>query len=232
MFLKAPEFAKGLGLTIHIRTKIRYNYSFIESAVIKIGDSILEIAGWGDHILDGIGGVQMPVMMGEDIPVSYFAHKNQKTHIYEIDVSSVSGLPDQRIVIKSFKDWVSINLDRTQAVDFKGSVGMLGEFPSGRMLARDGATTMDQDFNVFGQEWQVLLEDESLFQNTVRAPQHPQQCVLPTPDSTETIRRLSAGMVTEELAIQACAHQSSHQEFCVHDVMATGDLELADAGVY
>ena len=38
--LQAPQ----LDLTIDIRTKIRYDYSFIESAVIRLGNDILESA--------------------------------------------------------------------------------------------------------------------------------------------------------------------------------------------
>ena len=38
------DFQNGLPLDIHIRTKIRYeDYSYIESAAIKIGDDILEV---------------------------------------------------------------------------------------------------------------------------------------------------------------------------------------------
>ena len=38
----APHFADGLGMTVHIRTKIRYSYSYVESAIIRIGNDILQ----------------------------------------------------------------------------------------------------------------------------------------------------------------------------------------------
>ena len=39
--VEAPFFAPGMELTIDVRTKIRYDYSYIESAAIKIGDDVL-----------------------------------------------------------------------------------------------------------------------------------------------------------------------------------------------
>ena len=38
MLVKSPNFDNGKGLEMHIRTKIVTWWSFIESAVVKIGD--------------------------------------------------------------------------------------------------------------------------------------------------------------------------------------------------
>ena len=50
--------------------------------------------------------------------------------------------------------------------------------------------------------------------------------------AAEVQRRLAESSVTEEQAKAACANVPSHQEFCVRDVLATGDLDLADADAY
>ena len=45
VLVDTPDFANGLGFSIHIRTKIKTWWSYIESAVIRIGDSTLEVQG-------------------------------------------------------------------------------------------------------------------------------------------------------------------------------------------
>ena len=57
--LHAPNFALGLGLDIHIRTKIRYGYSYIELAALKIGNDILEVSSWGEYSVNGVGKADM-----------------------------------------------------------------------------------------------------------------------------------------------------------------------------
>jgi hypothetical protein len=63
------------------------------------------------------------------------------------------------------------------------------------------------DANAFGQEWQVLDTEPSLFQ-TVRLPQHPQQVrTLPSPmqEASQLRRRLSESSSIDQLAAeQAC----------------------------
>jgi len=237
-FISAPKYANGLGLDIHIRTDTRFDYSFISAAVIKIGDNTLEVGAWGEYILNGVEGTvqgldfdaEFPSTMGDNIPLSV-EMKSKKTHIFTIDASHVTGDADSKIKIQTFKDWVSIHLDFPQKDDFGDSVGMLGSFPEGVRFARDGVTVMEDD-NEFGQEWQVLPEEAGLFEGA-RFPQHPEKCVLPeTLPRSSTNRRLAESAVSEEDARAACNHLEMHQEFCVRDVLATQDLEMAEADAF
>ena len=42
--LHAPNFdGQGKALDINIRTKIRYDYSYVEAAVLKLGDDVFEV---------------------------------------------------------------------------------------------------------------------------------------------------------------------------------------------
>ena len=207
-------------MDIHIRTKIRYEYSHIEAAVIRIGEETFEIGGWGDYILNGIQGAQMPNMISDYSIVHESV--NEKVHKYSIMVSE-----DQRIVLKNFKDMVSISIVGPRGEDYEESFGLLGDH-QGRMVARDGQTIIE-DFNEFGQEWQVLSSEPMLFE-AVRLPQHPTQCRLPEPKS-ESRRRLGQS-IAEETARKACAGWGDAIDNCIFDVMATGDLELAEAGAY
>ena len=66
-----------------------------------------------------------------------------------------------------------------------------------------------------------------------RAPQYPQACFLPDQKAANKIsRRLGQKAVSKEDAEAACfAVDISKKAGCVHDVIATGDLEVAD-GMY
>ena len=218
VFLSAPEFANGLGLDIHMRTTIRYEYSHIEAAAIKIGEETFEIGGWGDYMLNGVQGAQMPNKIS-DYPITHewISEKVQKfkIHISETDV----------IEMKHYKDMVTVNVP--QSDEFNNAIGLLGSYPSGLRVARDGQTIIE-DFNEFGQEWQVLDTEPKIFE-TIRQPQFPTQCRLPVAKAQS--RRLGES-IAEETARKACASWGGAIEQCVYDVMATGDLEYAEAGAF
>lgn len=64
VLLHAPDFQNGLGLDIHTRSTIRYEYSYIESVTIRIGDDILEVSSFGGYFFNGVEDVDLPTMMG------------------------------------------------------------------------------------------------------------------------------------------------------------------------
>ena len=124
---------------------------------------------------------------------------------------------------------VSVSVENADVERFHDSQGMMGEFGTGAMLARDGSTIL-QDPALFASEWQVREQEEMLFHTAV-APQHPQACVLPRSESSSVRRRLGQSAVTHRAAEIACAGQPTEiaRKNCVSDVMRTGDLDLADA---
>ena len=71
VLLRANDFADGLGLNIHIRTKERYGYSFIESAAIQIGKDVVEIGSYGDYFFNGVQGAATPISMADRFLLSY-----------------------------------------------------------------------------------------------------------------------------------------------------------------
>lgn len=218
VFLSSPHFADGLGLDIHIRTKIRYDYSHIEAAAIRIGGDVLQVGGWGIYLLNGVESAKLPnKISGYTLSHQVISDKVQKflIHISEFEI----------IELKYFKDMVAVNMPSMPALE--GSCGMMGDYPLGRTFARDNVTVMD-DMNAFGQEWQVRDHEPKLFQ-TIRMPQYPTQCRLPEPKKQS--RRLGE-TVAEATARKACAGWGEAIEHCVFDVMATGDLEFAAAGAF
>lgn len=221
VLLQSPAFGQGLGLDINIRTTARYEYSYIESAAIKIGDDILEVSSFGQYFLNGVEGADLPVAMSD---LYHLSHKeiNTKEHSFVIQVGT-----GEQLVVNTFKDLVAVKVENATFANFADSVGLMGSFGEGKMLSRDGKTGMEEEPNSFGQEWQILATEPKLFQAT-RAPQHPQLCSLPEP--AKASRRLGES-IAREAADKACDHlgDGDVKDMCVFDVLATGDLEVAQA---
>jgi hypothetical protein len=224
VLLHNSAFESGLGLDVHIRTKIRRDMSFISSAALRIGSDILEVESQGVYYLNGVLSAALPAKFSGFV----FSHTQptDKQHAFEVYLGG-----RERIKLKTYKDFVSVLIEQGQNKHLGGSVGLMGDFRTGNMIARDGKTDMS-DANAFGQEWQVLDTEPSLFQN-VRFPQHPQKCTLPSTEATSVLRRRLAESSDEKLAAEkACAHWGEGKNDCVFDVMTTGDLEMALVGAY
>jgi cysteine-rich repeat protein len=224
VLLRSSEFGSGLGLDVHIRTKLRRDMSYISSATIRIDTDILEVESQGVYYLNGVAGAELP----SEFSGFSFSHTQptDKQHVFEVYLGD-----RERIKVKTYKDFVSVLIEQGQSKHFGDSVGLMGDFGKGRMLARDGKTIFD-DANAFGQEWQVLDTEATLFQ-TVRFPQHPSVCTLPPPvQASQLRRRLLESSVDERAAKKACAHWSEGKDDCIFDVLTTGDLEMAVVGAY
>ena len=217
----APNFTPDAGLDIHVRTKVRYDYSYIESAAIRIGTETLEVASYGEYFLNGVENAALPnTINGYEIT---HIEVSEKEHEFRIEIEEA-----EHIVIKTFKDMVSVSLDSDKE-RFSGSVGLMGDPKSGKMLARNG--TLLEDPNAFGADWQVRDTEPMLFQ-TVKGPQYPQECKLPDITQKQS-RRLGENTVFRKQAELACASwDEATRDNCIHDVIATGDLDLAAAGAF
>jgi hypothetical protein len=178
VLLDAPNFGNGAGLLIHTRTKIRYDYSYIENAAIQIGGDILEVASFGEYKLNGISRVHMPTGVSD-----YFVtHKrpNKLDHEFVIDLGQGASL-----LIKTHKDIVSVTIlgAAGEGYDFDkwftNSKGLMGSYETGEMLARDGVTVLN-DPNAFGQEWQVRDRYEKASELT-ESSGNALQCMLMLP---------------------------------------------------
>ena len=208
--IHAPNFAPGVSVTIDIRTTIRYAYSYIEAAVIQIEEDTLEVSSYGDYFINGISNPDMSVVGGYLVTHS---QPSDKVHAFQIHVGGNDS--NETITIKTFKDMVSVKLDHADKARFHGSVGMIGEFGTGRLLARDGVTELGDNPNALAREWQVRDDEAKLFLTT-RAPQYPQECLLPSQKGVETGRRLRKKTLGLKDAEKACAHWKEDKEGCVH----------------
>jgi len=217
-----PEFDNGVGLDIHIRTKKTRQWSYVDSAAVRIGDNILEVRGGKKSAL-WINGIQGNVKTDE-LTISDYSiehqHINEKSEKFVIDLGD-----DERIIFKTWNSFVSTKIENPQQNNFVGSVGLMGSFPAGLKIGRENSII--DDINTFGQEWQVLSTEKNLFHD-IEGPQHPQHCEIPS--SAEMRRRLASSLMTVEEAEKACiGADSEDKELCIFDVMATNDLSSAGA---
>jgi hypothetical protein len=225
VLLQSKDFESGLGLDVHIRTHMRRDMSYISSAALRIGPDLLEVGSQGVFYINGVAGANLPSFFGGFQLLH--TQPTDKQHVFDIHLGG-----RERLKLKTYKDFVSVSFEQGQGKHFAKSVGLMGDFGMGHMISRDGKTIID-DANAFGQEWQVLNTEPSLFQ-TVRFPQHPTVCTMPTPvQASQLRRRLSETSSAGQLAAEkACAHWSEGKDDCVFDVLTTGDLEMAVAGAY
>jgi hypothetical protein len=225
VLLQNKEFESGLGLDVHIRTKMRRDMSYISGATVRLGADLLEVGSKGIYYFNGVAGADLPREFGG----FEFLHTQptDKQHVFEVHFGN-----RERMKVKTYKDFVSVLFEQAGPKHFGKSVGLMGDFGMGHMLSRDGKSIID-DANDFGQEWQVLNSEPKLF-HTMRFPQHPQVCTMPTPAqaTSQLRRRLSESSVDELAAEKACEHWGEGKDDCVFDVLTTGDLDMAVAGTY
>ena len=204
-------------LNVHVRTKIVTDWSYITTAAIQIGSDILELHTNEQHSLNGVAGAQVTTLGG--YPVYH------KPPFFTIDLGS-----GQELEFRNRK-MISVNANKPRAETFGNVVGLFGDFATGLKLARDGVTNLE-DWNDFGKEWQVLETEPKLF-STIEGPQLPREtCKMPNPfvATAERKRRRLRG-ITREVAEKVCAilMDPSDFEFCVADVLVSGDLDMASA---
>lgn len=204
VMMKDSQFAKELGLYIGIRTKIARFWSYIKTAAIRIGNDILEIEGWDDEDddephywfnykyqgeLESSGG--FPILQ-----ITPSALKRQ----YKIDLSP--KYPGQHIIIQLYKEFVRIKFQGDDQV-FGNTIGLLRDYQTGKTLARDGTTVLD-DYTNLGNKWQVLPIEPKLFQEMAH-PQFPEPCIQPEDPRGERRLRLAESTLSIEQAESACA---------------------------
>jgi len=218
---QSKDFGNGLGFAVHVRTKARYEYSYIQSAAIKIGEDTLEVTAFGDYLLGGVVSADLPSQMADAYTVTRTTRNHEVT--FDIEVST-----DDHIYIKTYKDLVSVRFSGSEESEFGDVIGIMGDYHNGTHFSRDGLRIIE-DNNEFGQEWQVRPSlDGQLFQRKSIVTEGA--CIIPDPVKEE--RRRLGESISVEAAERACEHFHTKGAFnaCVYDVIAMGDLGAAQAG--
>merc|ERR1712070_1136131 len=211
-----PTFADGLGLRVHIRTtQVKY-FSFVEKVAVQIGKDVLEFANDVDNFY----------INGEPVGNNKKHHKTmwggvvvrRDTKALSIRLSEGAKV-DLHMRMNGFP---SVIVDGAATDVFKGSLGLLGDWETGKKLARDGKT--EKDATPFALEWQVRDTEPMLFTDA-RLPQYPTTCTPPAKMGS----RLGASSFRKE-AEEACGHRKEDKEDCIFDVIATRDVLVASEG--
>jgi hypothetical protein len=241
VFLENPDFHHGLGMDIHMRTKMRRNWSFVDVLALRIGEDILEVKGGTDESLYWINGKQGPALpdtLGKGVPAIFldetlggfkidYKRANAKQRVFKVFLDH-----DQIIEIRTYKEFVTVDIHNGLEKDFGKSRGLSGSYVTGHKLARDDATIVEDPIE-YGMEWQRRPEEPLLFHSMDNAPvQYPNQCLLPSQfEATERRRRLGESATKVAQAEEACAHvvDPDEREECIFDVMLTDDIEMAGA---
>jgi len=232
VLIHSAGFGKGIGMDVHIRTERMKMWSYVASAVIRIGQDMFEVMG-GNEVKVWTNGVEgelqntegekdgsyhVSTISGHPI---YMTRESEKQDEFVIDLGN-----GEEIVIGTWHSFVRVSFKNAKKENFKDSRGLMGSFPAGVKLARDSSTKVE-DVNTFGQEWQVLDSEPNLFHN-IKSPQHPLKCEIPS--HVEMRRRLGESKITTNQAEKACANvNEAERDLCIFDVMATNDEITAGA---
>ena len=177
----------------------------------------MEVSSYGAYAFNGVSAADLSNAKFANIYHIEHEVKDAQTSEYLIRTGG-----NEFIKAKSFKDLVSVQTGETTAYNFGSSVGMMGDYFQGQMLARDGKTVVE-NADEFGLEWQVTESDPSLFQTPTPVTG---KCIMPSERASQG-RRLGAS-VSKADAMTACSHvQGDKFELCVLDVVAMGDLDTA-----
>ena len=237
VLVQNPSFASGKGLDLHVRTEHMMDgaFSFVSNAALRIGNEVFEVASDGSHLLNGVLNAQLPARVGGYVLTKFVGEMCKgTTHNLCSDVTSFNvALPgNDAIRFKVASNMVHVDV-KGSIEGFTGSSGLMGTLPAlhhGK-IARDGVTFL-RETDVFAEEWQVREDEPKLFQHS-RYPQFPQTCV-PAVQPFNAERSLSDVENSEArlAAEEACSHvMGAEWEFCIFDVMATGDYGMA-ASIY
>ena len=245
--MKSADFANGSGLDIHIRTTRIDNinsggYSYISGVAIRIGSDILEWTDTGSVFANG-DNVSDPfredpskgtVTIAGFILKKTMRGKKRNIMVYDLILSEGSSI-QVRLNTKIGMLFVDVK------GLFQDSVGLLGtqDDEGHGALARDGQTNLSGLWNSFGEEWQVRDYEAKLFK-LHRDPQYPAGCHYHSKLSKGVhLRRrlLESGNTNAAIDIDganiACVDASERMKgFCIDDVMATGDVDLAEEPFY
>ena len=235
IMMRSPSF----NIELHARTTRKdgrkISYSYISAIAMKIGDDVVEARSDGSLMINGIISLEndTSTIIGGDTTISKsFNGKKKKIVVY--DLKNIAGDMDKTMQIRVNQKTGMVNIEVSNS--FPDSVGLLGSPSVDALFARDQETNLHGDWNALAEEWQVRDSKLSLFMDKERFPQHPSGCVYEVAGKTKNNLRhhlLEDFGVTLEMANKACAHAvGRNKEFCVDDVMATGDLEIAEDALY
>ena len=236
VLLDNPNFKDGLGMRVHIRTKIETWWSYVESAVVQIGGETVEITSGKKGQWLFINGVPNEPLEEK----KWYMGKVSGLHVrYREDGGNgeariyFGNSKSKQLLLRTFGEFVKVNIDAEGSNHYKGSHGLLGRYPDGKRVARDGETFI-KDVNEFGQEWQVKPYEPRLFRSYEGDWVVPaeKKCVMPV-DTAEKQRlrrrRLAEGIPVDQAELACARLATDDRKACIFDVISTQDIAMANS---
>lgn len=229
ILLKTPKTSStSPEVSIHIRTSRVRKWSAIHDVAMKVGNDVVEIGSTnGKPILNG---KEVESIEHETFSVLRLNPKSKRIVVYDVDFRNSKKL-ELRVNTRS----QMINM-KVNGIYPKDTVGLLGSPHNPGLISRNGTIMDEKEINKFTESWQVNDRDPDLFQNS-REPKFPSQCQYFESQTKSTVRERRLKEIHElklSDARAACAaHQSGYmRDFCVDDVLATGDIDIAEDSFY
>merc|ERR1712151_605839 len=153
VLLHNPEFNNGLGMDIHIRTKKMKHWSYIKTAVIRIGNESFEVMAerkhnyyWNNRIA---GDEEIYTMKELPAKISGYNIQFVKLNPRQLEYTIVIGNNDknkrnknegknkeEKIVFKTWNNFVRVDVINPTYENFKHSVGLMGTFEQSAKMGR------------------------------------------------------------------------------------------------
>ena len=207
-------------------------YSFIEAVAIQYGDAYYEFNNADyQNPKQYFGGAPL-----ESLPFLEGGFKITSHHMknadFQQDILAVYVHFDNsrdKIAIHAMGTFLFVDIDAS-GNELNAAGGLLGSFPEGNMLGRDGSD-LGFDRDMYGSNWQVQTDEPKLFFSTPEGhPMAPQVCRLPEVDAHEFLR--SENTELYQTAVEACIAEGMEGldlDDCVFDVVILRNPVMAAA---
>ena len=119
ILMENPHFNNGQGLHIHIRTKIKRFWSYIESAVVQIGDDRLEVKSGVEDRKHWVNGKEQPwIRRSGQLKFKIGGFRGRFRVRNDHQVQYKLFLPDDQVVmIRSVKEMLRVEITKAKAKD-------------------------------------------------------------------------------------------------------------------
>merc|ERR1712176_1506252 len=141
ILLSNPNFNDNLGMDIYIRSKKTKQWSYISTAVIRIGIETFEVSGRKDGDTYWVNGVEGygngdDLMWDEETNIAGYPITFQRIHSTQRQYTINIGKENEKIIFKTWKDFVRVDVKNPHDENFAGSSGLMGSYPDGKNVGR------------------------------------------------------------------------------------------------
>jgi von Willebrand factor type D domain len=218
---ESQKFGNGIGFNVHGRTEIVDGWSLIRNAAVQIGSDTVELTNKGVIYFNGVEVKDNDDLADASLAGLYNVTKEVKmiNNIPKTDVTiALNEGSKEKIKFSLFKRLIAVHVGATED-DVRG---MLGHRTIDGLVGRND--TLLYDPLEMGTHWQVTNNEPMIFTDAV-SPQYPETCILPSVQG----RKLRPSAQHKRRAEEACdgITDEAMLQFCIEDVMLTGDLDVA-----